>query len=245
MDAANFDRWTRLLAASSRRSVLRGAAGAALAAALGGRLAPEAAARTCSLRGEECTTRACCTLGSPDLLHLVCRRGTCKCRKGYGDCDRDGTCETNLLTDDDNCGRCRVDCPSREACTGPARAATASATARRGARPARPGRRAGHRPALGESAAKHARPTPSARHARCAWPTDGAPASAARPEAPTRSSTRPPGPPAAGCGHVPTRLGARLETRPASPVSAWQRGPWRQRASALRPGSWPEKRISL
>ena len=116
MDAANFDRWTRLLAASSRRSVLRGTAGAALAAALGGRLAPEAAARTCSLRGEECTTRACCTLGSPDLLHLVCRRGTCKCRKGYGDCDRDGTCETNLLTDDDNCGRCRVDCPSREAC---------------------------------------------------------------------------------------------------------------------------------
>ena len=106
MDAGRFDHWTRRLAASSRRSVLRRAAGTVLAAALGHRLASPAAAR-CVGRGEACNPASCC-----GFLNLTCRQGTCKCRSGFADCDRDGNCETNRLTDPDNCGTCGSRCPS-------------------------------------------------------------------------------------------------------------------------------------
>ena len=106
MDAASFDRWTRLFAVVSRRAVLRGLAGGALTAATGQR--QEADARQiCRKRGEDCTTAGCC--GFP-RFNLRCAQGVCKCKKGFADCDGNGGCETNVLTDPTKCGRCTVSC---------------------------------------------------------------------------------------------------------------------------------------
>lgn len=63
MDAADFDRWTRLLAAGSvsRRRAVRGAAGAAVAVALGHRAG---GAMTCRADGAPCDPRKsgqCCS----------------------------------------------------------------------------------------------------------------------------------------------------------------------------------------
>ena len=37
-----------------------------------------------------------------------------ECSSGSGDCDCDGTCETNVLSDPNNCGRCGIVCESGE-----------------------------------------------------------------------------------------------------------------------------------
>ncbi|HET7094116.1 MAG TPA: hypothetical protein VFI22_11570, partial [Thermomicrobiales bacterium] len=77
----------------------------------------EAAAKRCALLGDRCGKRKhkhkhvhCCD------ANARCARRTCVCNTGFGDCDHDGTCETNLFVDPANCGACGLACATGNDC---------------------------------------------------------------------------------------------------------------------------------
>jgi hypothetical protein len=71
---------------------------------------PQGAA-ACKKVGKPCEKNRDCCGGE------VCRNGKCKCngKKGFKDCDGDGSCES-LLGDRANCGECGVACDAGEIC---------------------------------------------------------------------------------------------------------------------------------
>ncbi len=111
MHDLKFDDLTRLLAieTGSRRRVLRVAAGGLLTAALA-RLGLDEAAARCAKAGGKCKRTADCCDGT------ACKRGRCRCAAGRKDCDRDGVCETDPLTDPRHCGACNNPCGVGRVC---------------------------------------------------------------------------------------------------------------------------------
>jgi hypothetical protein len=104
----------------SRREVLRKLALAGVAAAGAGALVKSIVAPTaaqaqsaCVPGGGVCTTVAeCCALSNATV---ACTNNVCSiatCNAGFADCDTVATtgCETNLLTDTQNCGTCNNVC---------------------------------------------------------------------------------------------------------------------------------------
>ena len=111
MDGDRFDRLTRGLTAgpSSRRRVLRGLAGAALAGTLA-RFAPAsaqdgAAAQACLAPGKKCALGEACCPGA------TCKQGRCRCKTGTKPCA--GKC----IPADRCCTE--ADCPAGQTCPGP------------------------------------------------------------------------------------------------------------------------------
>ncbi|MDQ3692476.1 MAG: hypothetical protein M3464_02455 [Chloroflexota bacterium] len=130
MDGSRFDRLARLVAARSRRQVLRGLAGAVTAGLLG----PPAAQSECDAGyrddGAGCVDIDECTEGS----HNCDQNATCTntagaftcacippdtgggetcCSPGRTDCG--GTC-ANLKTDEQHCGNCDTQCQDGSVC---------------------------------------------------------------------------------------------------------------------------------
>lgn len=111
MDEQQFDSLTRRLAGwRSRRSVLKGLAGAAALGTLAVTGTAETDARQCRVLGRNCRSNAdCCT----DYCDNDNNAYKCTCPPGLGDCDGDGhTCETDLTTVS-NCGACGNDCAAQ------------------------------------------------------------------------------------------------------------------------------------
>lgn len=118
MDGPRFDRWTRALASgSSRRRLLQGVTGGALAALLA-HLGLEEASAACVKVGQRgcrgpqnktCCPGATCQGGSKR------RVGRCACKAGLTKC---GTTCVNTTTDGQHCGGCNNPCGTGETCQG-------------------------------------------------------------------------------------------------------------------------------
>ena len=107
MDGEGFDCITRAMTkSSSRRSAMRLLGGGALAAALAGFGAREAAAG-CKLVGEKCASRDDCCSNSR------CKNKTCTCQEGFTNCS--GRCR-DLNNSRTSCGICNRRCQSNEVC---------------------------------------------------------------------------------------------------------------------------------
>lgn len=117
MDGQRFDTWTKGTFGSSRRGLLKGLAGGALAVplaafGLGGAAAQDEAAKRCKDKGERCDRDAdCCN-------KLACKNRECKRDRDNGGgngncndrgerCDRDADCCGNLECKNRECKRNR------------------------------------------------------------------------------------------------------------------------------------------
>ena len=115
MDDRRFDDLTRNLATgpASRRGILRFFGGGALAGLFAAHRTEEAAA-ACRLVGEACSRtnpeRQCCS--GARCARTASGGRACKCEPGRKDCKNNGRCQTNILTDVDNCGDCGTVCPT-------------------------------------------------------------------------------------------------------------------------------------
>src|SRR5215210_7695680 len=106
MNAARFDRWLRTFSPTSRRAAVGGVASSVLAVfgdhALVG-------AGGCRKRKQSCSQgNPCCTTAG---FNLQCKSGVCRCKTSFKDCNKaGGTCETNLRSDTNDCGKCGIMC---------------------------------------------------------------------------------------------------------------------------------------
>ena len=115
MDDRRFDDLARALATgpASRRGMLRLLGGGALAG-LFAALRTEEAAAACRLVGQSCSRKnpdkQCCA--GARCVRAAGGGRVCECKPGRKDCDGNGRCETDILTDPNNCGDCDNVCPT-------------------------------------------------------------------------------------------------------------------------------------
>jgi hypothetical protein len=91
--------------AISRRAALRRFGGVAIGAVLPGAIFADSALARCP-KERRCDGKCC-------PKHAHCRKGRCKCERGFTDCGK--KCR-NLKTDERNCGKCGRTCAEGETC---------------------------------------------------------------------------------------------------------------------------------
>ena len=69
----------------------------------------------CRKRKQSCSQgNPCCTTAG---FNLQCKGGVCRCKTSFKDCNKaGGTCETNLRSDTNDCGKCGIMCGNGESC---------------------------------------------------------------------------------------------------------------------------------
>ena len=108
MDGRSFDGFTRFLTTGrSRRGTL-----AVLAGAVPLRGGAREAQAACKKVGRKCDKNMDCCQGAKCKGG---RRGRCRCKSGWEECDGDGRC-ANLDNDLNNCGACGTACLFPDAC---------------------------------------------------------------------------------------------------------------------------------
>jgi hypothetical protein len=112
MDVDRFDRWTRTLVPTTRR-VAVWALASGLVATVSHR--NPVGAGGCRKHKEKCSHKnPCCTAVG---FNLQCKSGKCHCKPNFKNCDEHaGTCDSNLRSDPNHCGKCGIACGNGESC---------------------------------------------------------------------------------------------------------------------------------